>query len=99
MKIRYMGTRLQKKVNVAGRDLLFNPTCELNPIFDIEIIKWLLHRDRQGLFVVIEVEDKIPSVTQPEMTRVAGVFAETPVVAPQTEKKDTSQRGRPKKKR
>ncbi len=70
MLIKYLGPKKEKKVTVGTKELLFNPCCELNPVFDIDIINWLLHRDRAGLFVVADVEDKTPSVEHPEATNV-----------------------------
>jgi hypothetical protein len=96
-----MGNKRPKVVNVAGKDFIFNPTCEFNPIFDQVIIKWLLAPERAGLFVVEDVEDKTPSKLQPEMTTIGQKQPEMPSAAPKTEKtgKDTPKRGRPKKKR
>lgn len=92
MKLKYTGPKPKKLVTVGTKELIFNPYCELNPIFDIEIINWLLHKDRAGLFVVDDVEDKTPSVEHPEATNV---IKETPAI----EKKQTEikGRGRPRK--
>lgn len=92
MKIRYAGPKPIKLVNVAGKDFTFDPLCEFNEIFDLEIIKWLLHPDRAGLFVVEETKDPTPSQMHPETTQVKAETLKTEKTG-----KDTPKRGRPKK--
>lgn len=102
MKIMYTGNKPEKRVTVGTKELLFNPYCELNPIFDIGIINWLLHKDRAGLFAVVEVEDKTPSVSNPEATKVSPETPKEIIVEAKKEQekipiKNNRGRGRPKK--
>lgn len=79
MKIKYTGPKPVKKVTVGTKELTFDPCCELNPVFDIDTINWLLHKDRAGLFIVAEVEDKTPSVEHPEATKLGHTLTEAEI--------------------
>lgn len=57
MLIRYTGPKASKTVTWAGQEYVFAPTCEIR---DMEFANWLLHVDRQWLFVVEE-----PATTSP----------------------------------
>lgn len=51
MLIRYTGPKPQKTVTWFGRQFVFDPTRELPELEHADLIKWLLHPDRAGLFV------------------------------------------------
>ena len=82
MLIRYMGPKPAKTVQYGNLTFVFTPTCEVN---DAEVIKFLLHSDRKGLFV--PVKNEVPVVKAEPQTQAE------PEAPPAQDKK----RGRPKK--
>ena len=58
MRIRYTGPKPEKRVSFSnknhGQPYVFTPECDIE---DLEVIKWLLHPDRMGLFVESPVKE------------------------------------------
>jgi len=99
MIIRYTGLKPRKVVNIAGKEYVFEPTYEFNEVFDLVQIKWLLHPERAGLFVVEKTSDRTPSASQPELSQPKEQTSrKEPEKKPSNSK--TKKRGsKPKKKR
>ncbi len=51
VKIKYMGPKPVKKVVYCGQTMVFNPICE---VADERCLKFLLHKDREGLFIPLQ---------------------------------------------
>lgn len=69
MIIKYTGLKPRKIVSIFGAEYTFEPTHEFNEVFDLSAIKWLLHPERAGLFVVVKTTDKTPSATQSHLSQ------------------------------